>query len=168
MKNSIDKAFCMDFFPSPNVERHSKPEVEVRYASQMNVRFIIFLRTTEGACSEPLKINCTATETTLIEPSINSCRISIQIKKSDEVERFLCEKFAKFMTQRADNFIILRRKPVQVKLSCRQSLYYIGLWYYLLGDVEAYWIVTPTQSYRIYHQVYGRSRQRDKWNEAEH
>ena len=46
------------------------------------------------------------------QPSVNSIRLSIRIKQSDEIERVLCHKFTRFMMQRAENFVILRRKPV--------------------------------------------------------
>ncbi|MPC26672.1 Actin-related protein 2/3 complex subunit 4 [Portunus trituberculatus] len=52
-------------------------------------------------------------EKVLIEPSINSIRISISIKQADDIERILCHKFMRFMMMRAENFIILRRKPVE-------------------------------------------------------
>lgn len=55
-------------------------------------------------------------ERVLIEGSINSIRISIAIKQSDEIEKILCHKFANFMMQRAENFYILRRKPVEVRI----------------------------------------------------
>merc|ERR1719454_2825526 len=48
----------------------------------------------------------------MIESSINSVRISIKIKQMNEIEKMLCEHFCKFMTRRADNFRVLRRKPV--------------------------------------------------------
>ena len=50
----------------------------------------------------------------LIEPSINSIRMSIKIKQADEIERILCHKFTRFMMQRAESFVVLRRKPVPV------------------------------------------------------
>jgi len=46
-----------------------------------------------------------------IEPSINSVRMSIRIKQQDDIERILCHKFTRFMMIRAENFVILRRKP---------------------------------------------------------
>lgn len=54
-------------------------------------------------------------EAVLIEPSINSARISLRIKKSDELEVLLAHKFTGFMMQRAENLSILRRKPVEVQ-----------------------------------------------------
>lgn len=54
----------------------------------------------------------------LVEKSINSARISIKIKKMDDLDRLLCHKFAAFLTQRAEKFMILRRKPIQVKKNC--------------------------------------------------
>ena len=53
-------------------------------------------------------------EKVLIEASINSVRISISIKQADEIEKILCHKFMRFMMMRAENFIVLRRKPVEV------------------------------------------------------
>jgi actin related protein 2/3 complex subunit 4 len=54
-------------------------------------------------------------EHVLIEPSINSIRISIKIKQADDIERILAHKLTRFFTGRAENFIILRRKPVPVR-----------------------------------------------------
>jgi actin related protein 2/3 complex subunit 4 len=53
-------------------------------------------------------------EQVLIETSVNSVRISIKIKQADDLETILCHKFSRFMMMRADNFVILRRKPVDV------------------------------------------------------
>lgn len=52
-------------------------------------------------------------ERVLIEPSINSVRVSIKIKQSDEIESILVDKFTRFLTKRADNFLILRRVAVK-------------------------------------------------------
>lgn len=51
-------------------------------------------------------------EKVLVEGSVNSIRISIQIKQADEVERILTKKFMRFLSQRAESFVILRRKPI--------------------------------------------------------
>lgn len=34
--------------------------------------------------------------------------------QADEIERILCHKFMRFMMMRAENFVVLRRKPVEV------------------------------------------------------
>ena len=39
--------------------------------------------------------------------------MSIKIKQADEIEHILVHKFTRFLTQRAENFFILRRKPVK-------------------------------------------------------
>ncbi|CDK29107.1 unnamed protein product [Kuraishia capsulata CBS 1993] len=52
-------------------------------------------------------------ERVLIEPSINSVRVSIKIKQSDEIETILVDKFVGFLTKRAENFLILRRVPIE-------------------------------------------------------
>jgi actin related protein 2/3 complex subunit 4 len=64
-------------------------------------------------------------ERVLIEPSINSVRISIKIKQADEIEHILVHKFTRFLTQRAEAFFILRRKPIKVgnaMMGCRVAL----------------------------------------------
>ncbi|RFU35039.1 hypothetical protein B7463_g1335, partial [Scytalidium lignicola] len=61
----------------------------------------------------PLTVARNENERVLIEPSINSVRISIKIKQADEIEHILVHKFTRFLTQRAEAFFILRRKPVK-------------------------------------------------------
>ncbi|KAI1729959.1 ARP2/3 complex 20 kDa subunit (ARPC4) domain-containing protein [Ditylenchus destructor] len=51
-------------------------------------------------------------ERVFIESSTNSVRISVAMKQSDRVECFLISRFSRIMGKQADNFIILRRKPV--------------------------------------------------------
>ena len=97
------------------MERHTKPEVEVRYAFRLwAIRSFSYSRTTPTALLEPIRIERSPTEAVLIEPSINSARINIKIKQADELEQLLCHKFASFMMQRAENFSVLRRKAIQV------------------------------------------------------
>lgn len=55
-------------------------------------------------------------ERVLIEPSINSVRISLKIKQADEIEHILVHKFTRFLEQRAESFFILRRKPIKVRV----------------------------------------------------
>lgn len=80
------------------VERHNKPEVEDRVSKEL--------------CLQPLTITRSEKEAVLIEPSINSCRVSLKIKQNDELEALLVKKMASFLMKRAEQFIILRRKPV--------------------------------------------------------
>ena len=63
---------------------------------------------------KPILICRTDRERCLIEPSINSLRVSIKIKQADEMERVLCRNFSRFLMQRAESFTILRRKPLEV------------------------------------------------------
>ncbi|KAJ5571399.1 ARP2/3 complex 20 kDa subunit (P20-ARC) [Penicillium sp. DV-2018c] len=60
-----------------------------------------------------LHISRNENEKVLIEPSYNSVRLSIRIKQADEIEHILVHKFTRFLTQRAESFFILRRKPVE-------------------------------------------------------
>lgn len=61
----------------------------------------------------PLTVSRNENERVLIEPSINSVRISIKIKQADEIEHILVHKFTRFLQQRAESFVILRRKPIK-------------------------------------------------------
>lgn len=61
----------------------------------------------------PVVISRNEKEKVLIETSVNSVRVSISIKQADEIEKILCHKFTRFMMMRAENFIILRRKPIE-------------------------------------------------------
>lgn len=42
-------------------------------------------------------------------------RISISLKKADEMEALLAQKFSSFVMKRADKFKIVRKKPVDVR-----------------------------------------------------
>merc|ERR1712127_193884 len=99
VKATLEASMCMQHFESRIVERHNKPEVEVKKSKELLLM--------------PVVISRNENERVLIEGSVNSIRISIAIKKSDEIERILCHKFMRFMMMRADNFVVLRRKPVK-------------------------------------------------------
>ncbi|KAI3618591.1 arp2 3 complex 20 kda subunit [Moniliophthora roreri] len=96
VRSTLTAALTLENFSSQVVERHNKPEVEIGQEVLLN----------------PLIISRNENERVLIEPSINSIRLSIKIKQADEIERILCHKFTRFMMQRAESFIVLRRKPV--------------------------------------------------------
>lgn len=72
-------------------------------------------RTSPEVLLTPLTIARSETEKVLIEPAVNSLRLSIMIKQADDIERILCHKFTRFMTGRAESFIVLRRKPIEVR-----------------------------------------------------
>ncbi|KAJ3401939.1 Arp complex subunit, partial [Chytridiales sp. JEL 0842] len=99
VRSTLTAALCLENFSSQVVERHNKPEVEARL--------------TKEALLTPVVISRNENEKVLIEPSINSLRISIKIKQADEIETLLAHKFTRFLMMRAENFVILRRKPIQ-------------------------------------------------------
>ncbi|KAG5448657.1 Actin- protein 2/3 complex subunit 4 [Clonorchis sinensis] len=98
VRHTLHAALCVQNFPSQVVERHNKPEIEVKTSKELLL--------------QPVVISRNEKERVLIEGSINSVRVSISIKQSDEIERLLCRKFTRFMMMRAEDFVILRRKPV--------------------------------------------------------
>lgn len=99
VKSTLTAAMCLQNFNSQVVERHNKPEVEVHSSKELLMTPLIIARNEK--------------EKVLIETSINSVRISIAIKQADELEQILCSKFSRFMMMRAENFFVLRRKPIE-------------------------------------------------------
>ena len=99
VRSTLDAGLCLHNFPSQMVERHNKPEVEVRHNKELLMN--------------PLAVARSPQERFLIEPSVNAVRVSILIKQADEIETILCNKFSSFLMQRSEHFIIMRRKPVE-------------------------------------------------------
>jgi actin related protein 2/3 complex subunit 4 len=81
------------------VERHNAPEVEMSSNKELLLN--------------PITITRSEREAVFIEPSINSVRVSIRIKQADDTEKILVKKFTSFLQQRAEQFIIMRRRPVE-------------------------------------------------------
>jgi actin related protein 2/3 complex subunit 4 len=96
---TLNAAACLRNFPSQIVERHNKPESEVRMSKELLLNSVVVARSELESC--------------LIEPSINSVRVSIKIKQIDEIEEILCQKFCRFLMQRSEQFIIMRRSAVE-------------------------------------------------------
>uniref|UniRef100_A0A0N5AV51 Actin-related protein 2/3 complex subunit 4 n=1 Tax=Syphacia muris TaxID=451379 RepID=A0A0N5AV51_9BILA len=99
VRKTLEAALCVQDFSSQVVERHNKPEVEVSASKELLLT--------------PLVVSRNKQERVLIESSVNSVRMSIAVKQADDIEKILSHKFTRFMCQRADNFIILRRKPIE-------------------------------------------------------
>lgn len=97
VRRTLEASICLINFNSQVVERHNKPEIEVKNSKELLLNSVVVCRNEK--------------ERVLIETSINSVRISVALKLSDDIERILAHKFTRFMMMRADNFIILRRKP---------------------------------------------------------
>src|ERR1700722_8766077 len=100
VRSSLTAALSLSNFASQASERHNVPEIEAQTSPEVLLN--------------PLTVARNENERVLIEPSINSVRISIKIKQADEIEHILVHKFTRFLTQRAEAFFILRRKPVKV------------------------------------------------------
>uniref|UniRef100_A0AC35TS66 V-type proton ATPase subunit E n=1 Tax=Rhabditophanes sp. KR3021 TaxID=114890 RepID=A0AC35TS66_9BILA len=85
VRRTLDASLCLQQFGSQVVERHNKPEIEVRTSKELIMNPVIIARNNK--------------ERVLIEPSINSVRISIGIKQADNIEQILCKKFMKVLSQ---------------------------------------------------------------------
>ncbi|KAF5138961.1 Actin-related protein 2/3 complex subunit 4 [Metarhizium anisopliae] len=101
VRSSLTAALTLSNFASQTAERHNVPEIEAQTSPEVLLT--------------PLTIARNENERVFIEPSINSIRISIKIKQADEIEHILVHKFTRFLTQRAESFFILRRKPIKIE-----------------------------------------------------
>ncbi|ETO21729.1 actin related protein 2/3 complex, subunit 4, 20kDa [Reticulomyxa filosa] len=96
IRETLTAAICLQNFASQKIERHNKPEVEVRLDKELLLNPVVISRNEQ--------------ERILIEGSVNSVRVSIKIKQSDEMDEMLADRFSRFLMQRAEDFEILRRK----------------------------------------------------------
>jgi actin related protein 2/3 complex subunit 4 len=96
---TLNASLCIRNFASQVVERHNKPEVEARFNKELLLQPLVIARNEGEKC--------------MIEGSINAVRISICIKQSDQMDKILVDKFSRFLAQRAEDFVILRRKAVK-------------------------------------------------------
>ncbi|CAN1170299.1 Actin-related protein 2/3 complex subunit 4 [Linum perenne] len=99
IRNTLEAAMCLQNFPCQEVERHNKPEVELKHVMSMSMFQVLISRNEAERC--------------LIETSINSLRLSLKVKQADELENILTKKFLRFLSIRAEAFQVLRRKPIQ-------------------------------------------------------
>jgi len=98
VKQTLSAFMCLQNFGSQTVERHNKPEIESAQHDELLLTPIVIAR------GDDQKV--------LIEGSVNSMRVSVLIKKLDQLDEILCKRFLRFLTQRSENFVILRRKPI--------------------------------------------------------
>eukprot|EP01129_Flabellula_baltica_P016186 TRINITY_DN8508_c0_g1_i1.p2 TRINITY_DN8508_c0_g1~~TRINITY_DN8508_c0_g1_i1.p2 ORF type:complete len:177 (-),score=54.02 TRINITY_DN8508_c0_g1_i1:81-611(-) len=102
IKATLEAYMCLQNFGSQKVERHNKPEIEAFEHEELLLNPIVIARA-QGEDAQKV----------MIEGSINSLRISVVLKKSDELDVILAGRFLRFLAQRAENFVILRRKPIE-------------------------------------------------------
>ena len=98
VRSALTVALRIRNFPCKVVERHNKPEVEIR--------------DTPEVLMAPVEVKRNESEKCLIEGSVNSARISIKVKQADELEQILTRHFMRFLMQRAEAFHVLRRVPM--------------------------------------------------------
>ena len=103
VRSTLTAALSLSNFASQAAERHNVPEIEAASSPEVLLN--------------PLTVSRNQDERVFVEPSVNSVRVSIRIKQADEIEHILVHKFTRFLTQRAEAFFILRRKPVPVGLA---------------------------------------------------
>merc|ERR1712054_613363 len=99
VRSSLTAALTLSNFASQTAERHNVPEIEAQTSPEVVLT--------------PLTISRNENERVLIEPSINSVRVSILIKQADEIEVILASKFTRFLMQRAEHFLVMRRKAAE-------------------------------------------------------
>lgn len=73
------------------------------------------MRSRKELLLNPVTIRRTKHEVCHIEPSINSVRVSFRLKQedADPIEEILCRKFLRFLMQRAEDYVVMRRIPIE-------------------------------------------------------
>ena len=112
IRRSLQAALCVRNFPSQDVERHNKPEIEVSDFRDKDAKGQESRERKNATIARPIMIARSEIECVYIETSVNSVRISVKVKQLDDVDTLLCKMFMRFLSQRADAFRILRRKPI--------------------------------------------------------
>ena len=97
IRDTLDFALDIRNMPSQIYEKLNRPQVEVRESDEMLMKPIIICR------NEEEKIE--------IEPSINSVRINVVVKKHANLEELLMNIYSKFLMNRADRLNIFKKKP---------------------------------------------------------
>ena len=87
-------------------------KVEVRYNKELLLEPTLLKRELASLSSGNTCERC------LIEPSINSVRVSVRFKfeDADPIEQILGKKFISFLMKRAEEYIVMRRMPIDVSL----------------------------------------------------
>mmetsp|Transcript_8523 Transcript_8523/g.12572 ORF Transcript_8523/g.12572 Transcript_8523/m.12572 type:complete len:170 (-) Transcript_8523:40-549(-) len=98
IRDTILAALSIQNHASQIVDRHNKPEVEIGKSKELVLSKLTIRRDEHEAC--------------LVEPSVNSVRISITFRKNGEIEQIIADRYMNFIMQRAEKLNILRRKPV--------------------------------------------------------
>lgn len=96
IKETLDYALNLRNLPSQVYEKINRPQVEVRESLELIMKPIVVCR------NEDEKIE--------IEPSINSIRVNILIKKHADLEGLLMDIYSNYLMNRADKLNILRKK----------------------------------------------------------
>lgn len=97
IRDTLDYALNIRYFPSQIYEKINRPQVEVRESLEL--------------INNPVTLCKNEEDKIEIEPSINSCRINIAIKKYSDIEYLLTSIFSNYLMNRADKLNILRKKP---------------------------------------------------------
>jgi actin related protein 2/3 complex subunit 4 len=97
IRDTLDYALNLRNFPSLIYEKINRPQVEVKENLELSLKPLVICRNEE--------------EKVEIEPTINSVRINIVIKKHADIESLLMDIYSNFIMNRADKMEIFRKKP---------------------------------------------------------
>lgn len=97
IRDTLDFALDLRNFPSQLYEKINRPQIEVKENDELLMKPIIICRNEE--------------EKVEIEPSINSVRVNVVVKKHANLEELLMNIYSKYLMNRADRLNILKKKP---------------------------------------------------------
>ncbi len=126
LEKALDLSLCLRNFPSQMVEKHNKPEIELA-AFELAMAMRETEKPVKGQVVEipeekvskknfkvqnPITIARSNKEYCLIEPSINSVRISFVFQKNAPLDKMIVKKVSSFFQKRAETLFIIRKLPV--------------------------------------------------------
>ncbi|CAL5996188.1 Arp [Hexamita inflata] len=96
--SALQTALCLQYVPSRSAERQTRPEVELSQNQDM--------------IYPPVMLQKSPEQKVLVESSVNSVRVSVLFKKTDQVDQYLTNKYLRFIESQADDLKIIRKTPV--------------------------------------------------------
>ena len=126
LDKSLDIALCLRNFPSQLVEKHNKPEIEIadfeatlaNQEPEKPVRGQSVEIPQEKVSKRnykvlnPIFVSRSNQEYCMIEPSINSVRISFVFAKREPLDKLIVKKISSFFQKRAETLFIVRKRPI--------------------------------------------------------
>ncbi|EIE20978.1 hypothetical protein COCSUDRAFT_83537 [Coccomyxa subellipsoidea C-169] len=97
IREALVRSLVLVDSPCQHIDGYNKPEIELQNSKELLL--------------DPIELRRNEQECIVIERSLNSVRVNVQLKRVGDLEAWLRSKRIAFIMQRADYIDIIRRKP---------------------------------------------------------